>query len=180
MKELDKYLLKASFVGTFAGTMLLPVWAMLTNRVGGDIVDAGIGYALFYIVTGLVVALVGRTKWYSDNVKYMVFVGFLISGVGEFCYIFATNQYELFAIQSLVGLSVGLLNPAWDTLYSDTNGSAAKKWSFWTGGISFIMGISAIVGGLIINYLGWNALFITMGIIDGIAIYYSWKVIKYA
>ena len=108
MKELDKYLLKASFVGTFAGTMLLPVWAMLTNRVGGDIVDAGIGYALFYIVTGLVVALVGRTKWYSDNVKYMVFVGFLISGVGEFCYIFATNQYELFAIQSLVGLSVGL------------------------------------------------------------------------
>lgn len=176
----SKYLLKASFIGTFAEKMLLPVWAILTNRVGGDILDAGIGYAIFSIVTGLFVMFIGNTKWYQRNVRSMVFWGFLVAGIGDVGYIFAHNIWELFFVQCWVGLSVGLLNPAWDALYSEDmeDGSAAGKWSFWNGGISFVEGIGAIVGSAVVAFAGWVPLFLGMGLVDGISIVYAYQVWK--
>jgi hypothetical protein len=177
--KLSKYLLLSSFIGTFAESMLLPIWALLTNKVGGNVLDAGMGYALFSIVTGLVVIFVGRTKYYKANINSMVFWGFLISGIGEFSYILATKMWHIFALQCLVGLSVGLLNPAWDTLYSDESCGDAGKWSFWNGGVSFFIGVAAIVGSLIVSILGWTALFVGMGLVDFIAVIYAYKVWKF-
>jgi hypothetical protein len=148
--------------------------------VGGSIIDAGIGFALFSIFTGLVVMIVGRTDFYLKHIKSMVFWGFLISGIGELTYIAVRTKWEIFIIQSLIGISVGLLNPAWDTIYTDNieEGEGTKKWSFWTGGISFIIGISAITGSIILKYLGWNGLFIAMAGFNLPAIYYAYKIYK--
>jgi hypothetical protein len=180
MNRMDKLLLKASFYATFGETMLLPVWAVLTTRVGGSLVDAGIGYALFSIVTGLVVVLCGRTQWYARHLNCMVFWGFAINGIADVSYIFMHDKWQFFSIQCIVGLSVGLLNPAWDGLYCDNidKEQGARKWSFWTGGISIVEAAAAISGTLVLRYFGWNALFISMGVVDLVAIYYSYQAYK--
>jgi hypothetical protein len=177
MNKLSKTLLMASFTGTFAETMLLPIWATFTERVGGSVLDAGIGYAIFSIVTGLFVMIVGSTAWFNRNTRAMVFGGFLLAGIGDMMYMAVHNKWELFAVQCFIGISVGMLNPAWDSLYCEDEGqSDASRWSFWTGGINFIVGISAIVGSLIVTYLGFYWLFPIMAITDMAAVYYSWKV----
>jgi hypothetical protein len=180
MTNMDRLLLKASFCATFGETMLLPVWTALTTRVGGSLVDAGIGYALFSLVTGLVVMLGGRTQWYGRHLHSMVFLGFAINGIADVSYLFVHNTWQFFLVQCVVGLSIGLLNPAWESLYSDNIGTeqGAKKWSFWGGGISLIECAAAISGTLVLTYFGWNALFLSMGLVDSFAIYYSYQAYK--
>lgn len=178
MKKISKYLLLASFIGTFAEVMLIPIWGHLVDRVGGDINESGIGWGLALIVTGIIVVIFGRTKWYEDNVQSMVFWGFLLSGIGDFLFIFVKTVDELFVVQCLIGLAVGLLGPAWDSLYTDDgNTLSTHKWSFWTGGISFVSGVGAITGSLILSYFGWSAVFIVMGMFDLVAVYYGYKVL---
>lgn len=179
MKPLAKFLLKASFAGTFAETMLVPLYAILTQRFHGDVLDAGIGYGIFSITTGVFVALVGQTDWFERNTKSMVFWGFLVAGICDLLYLAVQNTIEFFAVQVLLGLAIGMLNPAWDALYSeddDENVSQAKKWSFWTGGINFVTGVSALLGAVIVSTIGFQWLFVIMAACDTLAIYYSWRV----
>ena len=176
--RLQDLLLKASFIGTFSETMIVPMWSILTARVGGTLLEAGIGYALFSIITGIVVITVGRTKWFSDNIKSMIFWGFLISGCGDVAYVFAQNVYQLVAVQCLVGISVGFLNPAWDGLYSGEveEGKEGEQWSFWTGGVSFFVGVAGLLGTIIATYLGMVYVFVAMGIFDFIAVVIAYQV----
>lgn len=178
MNKLHHQLLKASFLGTFAETMLLPIWAVLTHKCGGDVLDAGIGYGIFSIVTGVIVVIVGRTAWYNDNIKYMVFWGFAISGIGDILYIFVNNRVELFSVQALCGIAVGFLNPAWDVMFTEEEENTGAKWSFWNGGISFVTGVAAIAGATVVTLLGFSWLFVFMAAFDGLAIYFAYKVTK--
>lgn len=178
MSQLSRHLLKASFIGTFAETMLLPIWATLTQRVGGSVLDAGIGYAIFSIATGIIVLLVGQTEWFAARTRHMVFWGFLLAGIGDMLYLVVRTPHQLFAVQAFVGISVGLMNPAWDALYSDDDdqSTTAGRWSFWTGGSSFVVGTSALAGAAIVTYLGFTWLFPLMAATDAIAVFYAYQV----
>lgn len=179
MTPLAKNLLKASFAGTYAETMLTALYAGLTAKIGGDLMDAGIGYGLLNLVTGVAVIMVGRTKWFDDNTHKMVFWGFLIAGICDLLYLFVQNRWEFFAVQVLLGLSVGIMNPAWDALYSDDGDEpSGKKWSFWTGGVSFIVGCSAITGAAVVYFFNFKLLFVLMAVCDTVAVYYSYRVMK--
>jgi hypothetical protein len=179
LSKLSKYLLLASFAGTISEQLLMPYWSSFVVKVGGDLFDAGMGYALFSIVTGVFVVTVGQTKWFADHIKPLLVWGFIISGIAEIGYIFVTNKWELFALQTINGISVGILGPCWDALYcSESSQELGKKWSFWSGGVAFIAGISAILSALIVTYWSFQALFITMGIVDAIAVYFAYKATK--
>lgn len=179
MTPLAKNLLKASFAGTYAETMLTPLYAGLTSEIGGTIGDAGLGYGILNLITGLIVVFVGRTAWFEANMKRMVFAGFTLAGVCDLLYLLVGNRWEFFGVQMLMGLAVGLLNPAWDALYSDDGEEASgKKWSFWTGGVSFVVGCSALTGAAVIHFFSFKVLFIFMAVCDTLAIYYSWRVMK--
>lgn len=180
MNKLSKLLLMSSFAGTFAETMLTPLYAALTNKFGGGLLDAGIGYAIFSIITGLFVAIVGRTKWFEKNTSSMVFWGFLVAGICDLAYIGCSNIFEFFVVQVFLGISVGMLNPAWDALYCEDgeDGQHGKRWSFWTGGINFVTGTSAFVGALIATTIGFKWLFLIMALCDGLAIYFAFQVKK--
>jgi MFS family permease len=178
VSKLSKYLLLASFVGSFSEQMLIPYWSTFVDKVGGSLMDAGIGFAIFQIVTGIVVATLGQTKWFTNNVRLFLLWGFIISGIGEFSYLFVQNKWMLFTVQCIVGVSVGILNPSWDALYSDPDEDAGKKWSFWSGGVSFVVGLASLASAAIVYFLSFQVLFITMGLVDLVAIYYAWMAIK--
>ena len=166
-----KMLIKASFIGAFAEAMFVPVYAIFTDRIGGSILDAGVGFAIFSIATGIFVLSVGSTAWFHRHVRAMVFWGFVISALGDFGYILVRNTYQLFAVQVVVGAALGMLNPAWDSLYS-TDGrkdDAATRWSLWTGGVALLTGVAALAGGLIVARLGFTTLFTLMAVLDLVA-----------
>ena len=180
--KLGKMLLLASFTGTFAEGMLLPLWSVFTGKNGGSVLDAGIGYAIFSIATGLVVMFIGSTDFFERNNKWFLLYGFALAGIGDLSYMLVRNKWELFAVQCLIGISVGIANPAWDALYSDDEEDEknnSKRWSFWTGGISFVSGLSALAGGLIVKLYGFNAMFVAMFVCDIASVFYCYHIVKH-
>jgi MFS family permease len=174
MSGSTRLLLTASFLGTAAESMLVPIYAPLANRAGGSVVDAGIGLALFSITTGLFVTTVGLTSWFHNNIRKLLVVGFLLAGIGDLGYMFVETRAQLFLVQSIVGLSLGILNPAWDSIYSMTREEPARKWAIWSGGVNLVTGLSALVGTYVVSHHSFNLVFAAMFVLDMFAVYCSW------
>lgn len=160
--------------------MIIPIYGMFVSKIGGSIIDAGIGYAIFSILTGILTIVSAKIKWFGENLELVVFLGFLISAVGDLSYVLVYNPIEMFFVQAANGISVGLLNPAWDTLYvRDTeDGEEHDAWSLWGGGVSISTGVAAIVGSVIASHFGFKAMFVTTVLINGTAVYCSYLIYK--
>jgi MFS family permease len=171
-----RLLLKISFLTAFAESMLVPVYAAFAEKVGGSILDAGIAFASFSIATGVVVGLVGTRPWFQLHIKRFLILGFLGSAVCDVSYVFVQNRWQLFAAQVVAGLATGLIEPAWDSLFTeDIEHSAAKHWSIWAGGTHLVTGAAALVGGFIVATFSFTVLFLAMGVIDSLAILVAWR-----
>jgi MFS family permease len=171
-----RLLLKISFLTAFAESMLVPVYAIFTEKVGGSILDAGIAFAAFSIATGVIVAVVGTRSWFQEHIKGFLILGFLGSALCDLSYVFVQNKWQLFGAQILAGLATGLIEPAWDSLFTDDiEHSSARHWSIWAGGSHMVTGLAALIGGLIVAYGSFTILFISMGLIDTIAIFVAWR-----
>lgn len=169
-------LLKVSFLTTFAESMLVPIYAAFTERLGGSILDAGISFAVFSMATGAVVAVLGTRAWFQEHVRKMLILGFVLSAVCDVAYIFVQDKWQLFGVQLIAGLATGLIEPAWDSLFTDCiEDSSARHWSLWAGGSHFVTGGAAIVGGLIVAYGSFTALFVAMALVDAVATSLAWK-----
>ena len=170
-----RLLLKISFLTAFAESMLVPVYAIFTEKVGGSILDAGIAFAAFSIATGVIVAVLGTRPWFQRHIKALLILGFIGSALCDLSYVFVQNKWELFGAQIVAGLATGLIEPAWDSLFTDDiEQSSARHWSIWAGGTHMVTGLAALAGGLIVAYGSFTILFIAMGLIDSVAIFVAW------
>lgn len=177
---IQKFLLKTSFIGTFAEMMLMPIYLALANRFGGNILDAGAGFCIFNVSTGLIVFTFGQSKFFDRHAKWMVVIGFTLAGITDLMYLAINGKWEFYALQVIAGMAIGLANPAWDSVYSDEGeDQGAERWSFWTGGISFVMGAGSFLGGYIANRWGFGPLFIIMAATDAIAVYYAIQILLF-
>ncbi len=171
-----RLLLKLSFLTTFAESMLVPMYAAFTEKVGGSILDAGIAFASFSIATGVVVALLGTRPFFQLHIKTFLALGFFVSAACDISYVFVENRWQLFGAQVFAGLATGLIEPAWDSLFTDDiEHSSAKHWSIWAGGTHLIAGVAALIGGVIVSSFSFTALFVTMGIVDTLALITAWR-----
>jgi len=171
-----RLLLSISFLTTFAESMLVPMYAAFTERVGGSILDAGIAFATFSMATGVFIILVGTRSYFQQHVKAFLILGFLGSACCDISYIFVQNRWQLFAVQVVAGLATGLIEPSWDSLFTDDiEDSSAKHWSVWAGGTHLIAGAAALLGGVVVAYFSFKTLFLTMGLIDVIATVLAWR-----
>ncbi len=156
--------------------MLVPMYAAFTEKVGGSILDAGIAFAAFSMATGVFITLIGTRAYFQRHVKAFLVLGFLGSACCDISYVFVQNRWQLFAAQVVAGLATGLIEPAWDSLFTDDiEDSSAKHWSIWAGGTHMVAGVAALVGGVIVSYFSFRTLFLTMGLIDLIATVLAWS-----
>jgi MFS family permease len=165
-----------SLLTTFAESMLVPMYAAFTESVGGSILDAGIAFAVFSMATGLFISLIGTRPCFQRHVKSFLILGFLVSACCDISYTFVQNRWQLFTAQVVAGLATGLIEPAWDSLFTDgIVESSAKHWSIWAGGTHLAAGVAALLGGVIVAYFSFKTLFISMALIDVVATFLAWS-----
>jgi MFS family permease len=171
-----RLLLGISFLTTFAESMLVPMYAAFTEKVGGSILDAGIAFAVFSMATGAVITLLGTRPWFQRHIGTCLVLGFLTSAACDVSYVFVQNKWQLFGAQIVAGLATGLIEPAWDALFTDDiEHSSAKHWSIWAGGTHLVAGVAALAGGLVVAYFSFSALFLAMAAIDLVAMVVAWR-----
>lgn len=147
-----------------AAGLLAPMYAIYVEKIGGDILTATNAWALFSITGGILIILIGRLTDRVKEPEYFIVAGFLTAAVGYLGYLTVKGPGHLFIVQAILGVAMALMTPAHDALYTQhlDGGRFASEWGFWEGMWLITEAIAAFVGGIVVTYFGFQALFILM------------------
>lgn len=156
-----RVLLLAEEFWSFGSGLFLPIFAIFSEQIGGDITDAGIAAAIFLFATSTLEIFVGpmldkfKEKWFlvADYVlEAIIFLG----------YFFVDNKWELFALQLFLGIANAIGDPAWESLYSRyaPEKRSGKHWAFSHLYIGYASALGILLGSILVNYLGFKMVFL--------------------
>jgi hypothetical protein len=156
LTKTTKILLIASSLWYFGEGLFGPLFAIFAEKIGGDLLDITWAWALYLITTGVCYFIVG-----------MIF-GYALNTILTFGYMFVHNSKQLFLLQVGLGIAEALSAPIWDTLFANNMEDTDNTfhWSLASGHTHLVSGVAIAIGGLIANYISFNALFFTMGVIQ--------------
>lgn len=178
-KKQEKILLYGSALWCLGEGMLGPLFAIFGERVGGNILDISWAWAVYLIVMGALVMVIGNYSDKAHKNKIMV-CGYALNAIFTFCYLLVSAPFHLFLVQAGLGVAAALAVPTWLSLYArfENKRHDGFTWGLSSGLDKIVTGIAMILGGLIVTYFSFTVLFITMGIIQTIATVYQAKILK--
>jgi len=148
-----------------------PLFAVFSQKVGGDLLDITWAWSAYLIVTGLMYLFVGRALQNSKYQERVMVIGYALNTLFTFSYLMVDSVMTLFFVQIGLGIAESLSTPIWDSLFAnDLDGkNNTFLWGLATGHTHFVTGIAVAIGGLITYYISFHMLFIIMGTIQALA-----------
>lgn len=176
MRRPTRILLTTQMIAVGAAGMLTPIYAIYVQKIGGDIIEAAGAWTIFSIVSGVLTILFGRLTDKVREPEYFIVAGFFVAAAGYFGYTLVQNPLHLFIVQIVLGVSVALMTPAHDALYTEhlDGGRFASEWGFWEGMWNITEAVTAFIGGLIVASFGFKILFIAMALLAFVTGVYIW------
>lgn len=173
-----KILLYGSNLWYLGEGMLGPLFAIFGEKVGGSILDISWAWAIYLIIIGILVIFIGN---FSDKVskEKLMIAGYGLNAVFTFCYLLVSAPVHLFLVQAGLGVAAALSIPTWISLYAkyEDKKHSGLSWGIATGLNRIATGVALVIGGLIVTYLSFNVLFITMGLIQVLATLYQAQIL---
>jgi predicted MFS family arabinose efflux permease len=155
-----KILVLAYGLSTFSEGILLPIYAIFVQKVGGGILDAAGAVATCFIIQGIVEIIIHKSVWSHKNRMKLIITGWLLWLIGISLYLFIQSILILFVTQILIGLGNARANPAFDAELSDKSDKSISEYEYgvFEGLQDIFQGIAAILGGLVVTKYGFGAL----------------------
>jgi len=163
----EKILLWSSNLWYFGAGLLGPLFAIFTQRVGGDVFSIAWVWSAYLLSMGILVILIG---WMSDRRLpkiALVNTGYALNAIFTFGYLFVDSPLELLFVQVCLGFATALAAPAWTALYDRYSGDGKKDgytWGLESGFEKIATGLAILAGGFIVTTFSFETLFIIMGI----------------
>ncbi len=176
----SKILLYGANIWYFGEGMLGPLFALFTERIGGDVLDVAWAWATYLFVTGILYILVGKIVDRRNNKEKIMVIGYFLNALMTFGYLFVSSPWHLFIVQAGLGVAAALATPTWNALYSkhEDKKHDGFHWGLAGGEGQIITGVALVIGGLIANYFSFTALFLTMGIILAFSAMYQAQILR--
>lgn len=162
-KQLKLFLAANSFFVLAAG-MLGPIYAIFVKEIGGSILDAGSAWAVFMIISGIGMVLMGKVQDNLKREKPMMMLGYSLQSLAFLGYFFVSNITELLIVQIFLGISMTIQFPAFNSFYTKylEKGKYAFQWAAWEGMYFTLTGIAAFIGAFIVTIFSFRFLFLLM------------------
>lgn len=159
----------------FAAGLFAPFYAVFVEEIGGGAFVAGSSYSIYAVAAGLLILASSKLENEMFDTQKLVVLGYILSTVGFFGYLFVEEPIQMFAIQAIVGLATAVRSPAFDEVYSQNldEGKYAYEWGIWESMYWIVSGLSALIAGYIIQNHGFNTLFTIMGTMSLIGVIVS-------
>ena len=166
-----KILLLGANIWYFGEGMLGPLFAIFTEKVGGDILDITWAWSTYLVCTGVFYIIIGKLVNRKAYKVQILVLGYSLNAVFTFGYLFVSNPLQLFLVQVGLGIAEAIGSPIWDSLYakSITEEHDTYAWGLSTGQSQIVTGVAFAIGGALTEIFSFNVLFIVMGIIQIIA-----------
>lgn len=160
--------------------MFGPFYAIFIQKIGGTITIAGLSWALFGIVTGILTLLFARWELRVKRQVLLLALSYAIRTVAFLSYAFMDSLLQLLITQVLWGVAAAIGSPAFDSAYSSytDHKQAVAQWASWEGVSSIASGLSALVGGFVIEVFGFRLLFLMMSGVMFFLSVYLWRLPK--
>ena len=159
-----RVLVTAWAFSSFAEGVILPIYAVFVQHVGGDILAAGGAMSVFLITEGVFIIAVHRFHWSPRARIVLMIFGWAIWLSGIVCYLFISNILTLFIAQILAAIGNAVADPVFDEELAEHIDESLKEreWGVWEGRKALIDGIAAIVGAAVASAFGFRALIYLM------------------
>ena len=180
LSKLSKVLIIASSLWYFGEGLFGPLFAVYSEKMGGDILDITGAWAAYLIATGIFYVLVGKIINKSKYKKQVMIFGYALNALLTFGYLLVHNTTTLLIVQVGLGIAEALSTPIWDSLFASNLEDTQNTfhWGLATGHTHFISGIAIAIGGLVAHFLSFNTLFIIMGCIQVTATIVQYQIIQ--
>jgi len=157
--------------------LLTPFYAVFVQKIGGNIASAGFSWAVFSIVAGVLTLLFAKWQLKVKEQELLLALGYLIRGLVFLSYAFMGSIAQLIFTQVLWGVGAALGTPAFDAVYSahTSKEDSIVQWGQWEGIAAIATGLAAIVGGILIQEVGYSVVFIGMAVICFLLGIYIWR-----
>ena len=180
LKKKERILLYGSNIWYLGEGMLVPLFAVFAEKVGGDILEITWAWAIYLFVTGLLVMLIGKISDNKISKKKLMVAGYALNAIFTFGYLFVSSTWHLFIVQAGLGMAVALAAPTWESLYAqyEDKKHAGYTWGLADGESRLFTALAIVIGGLIVTFFSFRALFLVMGVIQVIATIYQTQLLK--
>ena len=175
-----KVLLVTNAMILISAAMLWPIYALFVEDIGGDLLDASFAGWLFALTAGIVTVISWR---YADKIKHeslILVLWYAIMSIWFFWYIFVDSIMMLFIVQIIIWLWEAIYSPVFDSLYGKHIHKKQRwfEWGLWESTHYFTLAWWAFIWWLLVNYFGFNSMFILMWILSlfsALYILFFWK-----
>jgi MFS family permease len=180
MNKKERILLYGSNLWYFGEGMFGPLFAIFSQKIGGNILDITWAWATYLIICGILVIIFGKISDHKVSKSKLMVAGYALNAVFTFCYLFVDSQLGLFIVQAGLGAAAALAIPTWEALYAkyEDKRHDGYTWGLAGGQAQIATGLAIILGGLLVNYFSFQVLFVTMGTIQIIATIYQAQILK--
>ena len=176
LTERGKILLISALIWNFADGLLGPLFAIYTQRIGGNLLDITAAWAIYLIVFGILTIFFGKLSDLYGKHTLLLF-GYALTTFCTFSYLSVHQPWQLFLAQAGLGITEACNAPTWSAMFSHEMDDLASgaHWG-WADGLTHIaMGGAMILGGLIVQLGSFQLLFIIMGSLHCLgACYIAW------
>lgn len=171
MNKKARILLYSSNIWFFGEGLLGPLFAVFSQKIGGNVLDIAWAWAVYLVVSGVFEIGVGKLSDSKIDKTKLMIAGYILNAAATFGYLMVSNQLQFFALQVALGVAAALATPTWQALYAkyadkDHDGYA---WGLADGDAKIITGVSAVLGGVIVSTVGFSWLFFIMGLLQTFA-----------
>ena len=144
--------------------MLATVYALYAVKIGATPLQIGISLGLYNLAAGLLVIVIGRFEDGSKRQGTMVVTGYAITILAVILFLFVTKPTQLYFVQIINAVGLGLYMPAWKSIYSrnELHGHEASQWGVFDGGNMIIMALAALTAGYLVNVGAYRSLFLVI------------------
>lgn len=159
-----RILVAAYSLSTFSEGILMPIYAVFVQKVGGGILDAAGAVATFFLVMGVAELFIFRQKFSHRYRLHLMVGGWIIWLVGIMTYLVIHSIPILFLAQVLTALGNAIADPAFDAELADRTAYQLRENEYGTFEASkdIFQGIAALVGGIVVSAFGFRILVILM------------------
>ena len=168
-----KTLFAVNGVFVFASSLLGPLYAIFVETIDKDVVSVSISWSVFLFATTIFVMFIRKYGDLVQEKEYLLMAGYLLRAVVWFIFPHIISLSVLIVMQILLGLGEALGTPAYDAIFAEhlDKNRHIEEYADWKL-ISNLAGAAAVlVGGFVVKYVGFSALFSAMGILAVISFF---------
>lgn len=144
-----------------------PIFAIfLTDQIqGGSIEMVGFIAATYWIIKSIaqpfLASYLDRNHGEVDDFQFLV-VGMYVANLVPLGYIFSTQPWHIFTLESIRALAMACVIPTWAGIFTRhiDKDREAFSWSLESTGIGFAAGIAGAFGGITASIFGFKAVFV--------------------